>query len=1604
MKRIFIFPLTIFILFFCTAHLLAQTYFDDSDPLKIVLGNSTDYELALSKENGALLYLTDKTAGAQVSKGSYNGNLWLLTSGQVEIGGNDYSASLPDTFYYVYFPDSSVLQLMYKPKDETIQPQVTVTIRLTDDSYFDMVFQFENKTDRVFHSVHFPERLMIPTDWIFEAVMPDKPGVVLETDFFTSELPKTGEYIMPHPPAFADFFAVQENSGRFAEYSVWTPGPIRQNELGFEQIVTDTTMAVHNFSFRVASGKTWVSPPVRLRFGQDFSQSALAYREDNRLADFESVSEKLGSKYYDVIQSLLMHLDPMWVDKGFKDWPKMFHDLPSPAVLMPSNYWSGGFHGSHPDYIPPDPAYGTTAELKAAVDSAHALGLLVMPLTLPVWWHENSLTVQGLSGYGLTPLDVARLDSAGNPEKTGQVLAGVYDWGYNISPRQPYAQQRLAEFMAQMSDSLGYDMIYEDVLGASSYGEDFQPSVIDSFDPEGWIDHTRTYKDHLLSTENGYDHLAETEFAFLGGGFTPGWDNMEPGKRLFPLVDFLLHDKVLFYHYWGDPATSAGRLSWDLLFGYMIGYAVKTMDDGVYKRIGSPWQFVDAYFQKYVLSRYADKPLTAFSRPGSEVLRCTYESATVTANKSFNSSFSSGTFTIPPQGVLVQSTGGDLTAGILTTFNGQPLSAGDHYLIERRFSDSVEVRQPLGEDTDILINYVSGWTPTDTTIWVKAHSAQKLVSVFKPQMTASGLVFNYRQSIDGQHINYYSIVKSDEQPQANWTTFFDDYDVDIMTVGNRSAYELGINKNQGQLKYILDKSSGDTVSLGSQWSRLWVLSFHKAQNPDVAPDLVGFWPETPNDFQYQWNGETNTLKLFYRGDTSAGQYLDATVTFTMSANSWFDVQMEVTNHWGYDLERVFFPNNLLWNIASGDEFLLPFSYPGIRFKGASLLNGQAADGYYPGDFHAGFTALKQNNCYLSVYSLHPDSLRPEFFGWMPFDDPLSSANVISEREYPVFVPDGASWSSPRVRFRFGEPFKQAILAYRTDNKIDQYPSLISKLSTKVQTITRSPLLYLSYENNVLTPFKDFANSMEDYPNPALVCLSGFQPGGRYGNHPDYLPPDDRWGSSDDLKQFIADLHTQGKLVMPYTSPIWWEENAPTVKSISDISTIAQLNPEGQPERAPKDSYWGYYICPYAPQVQDKLSSAFDELKREAGFDLLFEAEIGRRSADSDNNPAAPSKTAYEEGWLAHTQTFRDSLLIVQGGYDRLVPNALGFTGSVYPDGPSEWDNRFGEGNWQPYPLAAYLYHDKVLQYAPLDRQTSDKKALSWNLFYGMQLSGALYDGDNPNRLALDWFEVLGPFQNYVGAELAGQALTDSKEIADGVGQNTFADFTVIKNDQKAGYVLQDQLISAQGVMVTANDGHLLAGIFDKLNGQPLSGTDHFLIVRTFADSILVYQPKGEDTNLRLPRPADWKDSTRIHIYAVGASSTEISAALSADYIDFDYSAKIQGENTGWYKIEYGTGTGMGGQETIPKQFALFQNYPNPFNPSTVISYQLAAGSDVKLVVFNVLGQKVRTLVNRRQAAGKYSVVFDASGLASGIYYYRITAGSFTRVHKMILIK
>jgi hypothetical protein len=127
---------------------------------------------------------------------------------------------------------------------------------------------------------------------------------------------------------------------------------------------------------------------------------------------------------------------------------------------------------------------------------------------------------------------------------------------------------------------------------------------------------------------------------------------------------------------------------------------------------------------------------------------------------------------------------------------------------------------------------------------------------------------------------------------------------------------------------------------------------------------------------------------------------------------------------------------------------------------------------------------------------------------------------------------------------------------------------------------------------------------------------------------------------------------------------------------------------------------------------------------------------------------------------------------------------------------------------------------------------------------------------------------------------------------------------------------------------------------------------------------------------------------------------------------YSFSDKLNNSGTYYYRLKqtdnngsfkYSTPVEVNFQQ-IAKDYSLGQNYPNPFNPSTTIAYSLPQASNVKLSVYNALGQQVKIVENVYKNAGNYQVTLNANDLNSGIYFYKLEAGQFSQIKKMILVK
>jgi hypothetical protein len=106
----------------------------------------------------------------------------------------------------------------------------------------------------------------------------------------------------------------------------------------------------------------------------------------------------------------------------------------------------------------------------------------------------------------------------------------------------------------------------------------------------------------------------------------------------------------------------------------------------------------------------------------------------------------------------------------------------------------------------------------------------------------------------------------------------------------------------------------------------------------------------------------------------------------------------------------------------------------------------------------------------------------------------------------------------------------------------------------------------------------------------------------------------------------------------------------------------------------------------------------------------------------------------------------------------------------------------------------------------------------------------------------------------------------------------------------------------------------------------------------------------------------------------------------------------------WADFNFGVGIEADPSSDVPREFALHQNYPNPFNPATTIRFDVPQEAHVVLAVYNVLGQRVVTLVDERMSPSSYTAQFDAGRLSSGVYFYSLQAGSFRASREMMLVK
>ncbi len=198
----------------------------------------------------------------------------------------------------------------------------------------------------------------------------------------------------------------------------------------------------------------------------------------------------------------------------------------------------------------------------------------------------------------------------------------------------------------------------------------------------------------------------------------------------------------------------------------------------------------------------------------------------------------------------------------------------------------------------------------------------------------------------------------------------------------------------------------------------------------------------------------------------------------------------------------------------------------------------------------------------------------------------------------------------------------------------------------------------------------------------------------------------------------------------------------------------------------------------------------------------------------------------------------------------------------------------------------------------------------------------------------------------------------------------------------------------------------------------------FLIGESFAQTVYELKPgtKGNEITLTVANVSEENDATNVNVVLTRKSTAlnfkeetktidlvDAKAEAKATFtFDVNRNASVSKNDTIDFMISSNEGIMMLKSfifnYSAPKEFKLEQNFPNPFNPATTIQYQLPADAKVTLKIYDVLGSEVTTLVNEEQEAGYKEVKFNASNLASGMYIYRLQAGKYLSMKKMMVVK
>lgn len=690
----------------------------------------------------------------------------------------------------------------------------------------------------------------------------------------------------------------------------------------------------------------------------------------------------------------------------------------------------------------------------------------------------------------------------------------------------------------------------------------------------------------------------------------------------------------------------------------------------------------------------------------------------------------------------------------------------------------------------------------------------------------------------------------------------------------------------GSIVGLADRRAGAELLLPSS-ECLWSA---EAGGGAAAGGGCAFGRSGPARFSYRWTPRSSTLALRY--DRTGG--LSALVTLRARASA-LDLRLTLRNESAVTVERVHFPADLSSPVAAAEAGYGPHALPGVRLAPGFFRRVGGATFTYPSRWaFVDWLGLDSGGGHLALSSVNPPPapLAPVDIGFVHGDvGRCSGPRFCAVHAFRTWIRPGESWTSPVVRLRVGDPIDAELVALRRESGIDAFPSLEQKLGPRLDALVRAPLLKADLWHG-LHPFAEWGPDLRRLPSPALLHPVSFQPGGHDESFPDFLPPDRIWGTTAELRSALEEARGLGVLSMPYLNVSWWRADSPTLRSLPAGTSVGDLAGRGADGRPLLERYGdrvGYLVSPWAPLVRDRVQRLLEQWRSEVPVDCLFFDQLGARPWQRDLSPSAPGPLAYEDGWLSLLAPYADRCLMVEDGWDRLAASFSGFHGSLLLGERQEQlpDSYFGAGNWQPYPLAPPLLHDKVLLYQHdlyEGTMTADPEVLLWNMAFGNVLSYA-WDGD-ARTLDGPWPGLVGDLQRTLGPLVAGKPFLGWQELGRDLTRSDFGTLAVVANWSQAAWAERDGYgLPPLGWLARSPDDAVVAGaLAGRFAGAPLAPGRHYLVVERTGEAVAVRQPLGPETDIELAPPSASRPDAPLHAYvqrADGLLLQEVPLALRA---------------------------------------------------------------------------------------------------------------------------